>query len=100
MTNAITTELYEEFLRLAEAGDENAARAFLTDRYKDFPEEMQEKVMFAFFSEAVTKRAAEIEGVTKIQQEGMEMLTKLIAEKKKLEDQLRIDDLKKTLGAQ
>jgi hypothetical protein len=93
--------LYNEFLELLNKGDEAAARKFVTDNIKNFPEEVQDKIIFAFFEDAVNKEAAGIQGVAEIQKEGMEAMSQIEKAKKILEDQVKAEELKaKIVGEQ
>lgn len=94
------SKLYDEFLRLSEAGDEQAVRTFLTDHITEFPEEVREKIVFAFFEEALAGRAAAADALVARQQEGIDTLEKIIATEKEVANTERIEELKKTLGAQ
>lgn len=90
-------QLYSEFLQLAEAGDEVAARKFLTDHLADFPQETREKLVFAFFEEALEAKAKEAEAVHTAREEGLETLKKLIQEQKAVDNALKIIDLENGL---
>lgn len=45
--------LYNEFLTYADKNDEQGARTFLTDNFQQFPEEVQKKLIFILFEEAL-----------------------------------------------
>jgi hypothetical protein len=53
-----TSELFTQLEALIQGGDEPKARAFLVDHLAEFPEEAREKIMFAFFTEALGQEAA------------------------------------------
>ena len=91
-------ELYNEFLRISESGDEGAARAFLTERLAEFPEETRDEIVLAFFEEALLKNADAIQAKAAIQQEGMDALLEIQKAKREFESNARIDELKGTLG--
>lgn|SRR3990167_3318053 len=95
----IQADLYEEFYKLVQAGDEAVARKFLHDRFAEFSSDMQEEILFAVFQEAVLARANALKGITDIKQKGMDALAKLAKMKSDLQNEVKIIDLKNTLGA-
>jgi hypothetical protein len=92
-------ELMNGLATLLQNGSEEEARTFLTDHYLDFPEEIREKIGFAFLAEALTQQAAEMEAVSDVQRQGLTMLDALGAVKRELENVARIDELKTQLSA-
>jgi len=90
-------ELYAELMDLIEAGDEAKAREFLTDHLTEFPEEVQNKIAFAFFEEAVVNQAEEETAIRDFQKEGIETMTQLEKLKKGLENDQKVQDLRKDL---
>ena len=95
----IQADLYEEFYKLVQAGDEAVARKFLHDRFAEFPSDMQEEILFAVFQEAVLARADALKGITSIKKQGLDALAKLAKMKSDLQNEVKIIDLKNTLGA-
>ncbi len=91
-------KLYEEFLRIAESGDEDAAKKFFADHVNEFPEETREEILFAFMEEALLKKADSITGSATVKQGGVETIEALIKAKKDLENDARIDELQNSLG--
>ena len=96
---ATPSELYNEFLRIADSGDETAAREFLSKRLADFPQETQDEIVFAFMEEAILKRAEAIADNAALQKEGIDSIDQLEKAKKDLENDARIDELKGSLDA-
>ena len=90
-------KLYNEFLAYADKGDEAGARIFLVDNFKKFPEEVQEKITFAFFEEALMDKTKGMKEVAEMQKEGLEAMSQIDKAKKILEDQIKIKDLKAKL---
>ena len=90
-------KLYNEFLAYADRGDEAGARKFLVDNFKKFPEEVQEKITFAFFEEALMDKTKGMKEVAEMQKEGLEAMSQIDKAKKILEDQIKIKDLKAKL---
>ena len=98
MTDTFAT-LSEEFLHLADMGDEAAARKFLTDHIMEFPEEVREKIVFAFFEEALAEKATAERAVAAVQQEGIAALRSIIASEKEMGHADTVEELKRKLGA-
>lgn len=90
----IFIDLYNEFLVYVNKGDEAGARKFLLDNFKKFPEEVQDKLTFAFFEEALIDKAKGIKDTAEIQKQGLEAMSQIEKAKKVLEDQIKIKDLK------
>jgi len=93
-------ELYDEFLRISDTGDEAAARGFLSEHLAEFPEETRDAILFASFEEALLKHAEAIRGNAALQQEGLDAFSGLQHTKNEIERKARIDELKGNLGAQ
>jgi ferritin len=99
MTSTPTlSDLYKQLGDIADTGDEQAFRTFLTDHFNEFPEEIQKKIMFEFFSEALTAKVQNISQNAQIQQEGIEAIKEVEKAEKLLTDQQRLADLKSSLG--
>ncbi len=96
---ATPTELYDQFLQIARAGDEEAAKKFLADHLNEFPEETRNEILFAFYEQAVLKQADEVATDVAMKQEGLEALTVLEKAQKDIDNEIRIEELKEGLGA-
>jgi hypothetical protein len=69
-------ELLAEMERLAGAGDEKAFEAFALEHFKEFPEEVQGKILFGFYQETLEKPAGD--AITAdIQKQGLDALEKI-----------------------
>ena len=90
--------LYNEFLGLVNKGDEAGARNFLIENLQKFPEEVQDKLTFAFFEEALTDEAKKNEGIAKMQKEGLEAISQIDKAKKILEEKAKIEGLRSDLA--
>ncbi len=66
-------ELLAEMERLLEKGDEKALEAFTLEHFKEFPEDVQGKLLLSFYTEALEKEAGE-PGIADIQQQGLDAL--------------------------
>lgn len=90
-------DLYNEFLVYVNKDDEAGARAFLIDNLQKFPEEVQGKLTFAFFEEALMDKTKGIKDIAEIQREGLEAMSQIDKAKKILEDKIKIEDLRSSL---
>ena len=95
-----TMSLYKTFLGFVESGDEAAARAYLTDHFAEFPEDVQERLTLIFFEDALRSRAAATKEIGRMQQEGLQAVAYRAGEDRNLDDQAHIADLKKQLGTE
>lgn len=68
-------ELLAEMERLYEAGDSKALEAFAIEHFKEFPEEVQGKILFSFFSETLEREAGNAQ-IANIQKQGLDALEK------------------------
>ncbi|PIR83767.1 hypothetical protein COU18_03795 [Candidatus Kaiserbacteria bacterium CG10_big_fil_rev_8_21_14_0_10_51_14] len=91
-------DLTKQFDTLVQAGDEKAARAFLVENLQEFPQDMREKIILAFFAEAAVTQADEIGAKADIQKEGADALDILSQARAELENAQRITELQDQLG--
>ncbi len=92
-----TSGLYDSFISLMQKGDEVAARDFLITHLKEFPEELRDKLTLAFFAEGLAGAADEKRLVADFQKDGLATAKTLTEQKRKLEDRLKVLDIKKSL---
>ncbi len=92
--NYTSDALMKEFSEVVALGDEDAARKFLADNLKKFPQDVQDKIISAFFEEALSKKAADLHAVLDFQKEGIAAISDLEQGKRKLEDKQKLLDLK------
>ena len=69
-------ELLAAMEKLAEAGDEKAMEAFALEHFQEFPEDVQGKILFEFFGQAL-EREAGAAAIANLQQQGLEALDEL-----------------------
>lgn len=93
MTPALLKELTANLEQLIESGDEQAARKFLTDHYIDFPLDVQDKIAFAFFTEAVDQAEEEEAVVESVQTHGIDIMRFLAQTKREIATAQRINTL-------
>jgi len=67
----IPAQLRDELLALIEKGDEAAARAFVIDHLKEFPQESQDAIIMSLVEEAVAQKSADEDLVHEYRAEGM-----------------------------
>lgn len=91
------SDLYNEFLTYVNKGDEAGARKFLIDNLQKFPEDVQDKLTFAFFEEALLKEAKGIKEIAEVQKQGLDALSQIGKAKKILEDKIKVRDLRDKL---
>lgn len=91
------TDLYNEFMVYVDKGDEAGARKFLVDNIQKFPEEVQEKITFAFFEEALMNEAKSARGIAEAQKEGLDAMNQIDKAKKILEDKIKVKNLRAKL---
>ena len=93
------TELYDEFMRIGETGDEAAIEQFLTAHLAEFPEETRDQIVSAYLKEALTQEADEIRARGDVEKELIEQLDDAKGARSEIENQQRIQDLQKQIGA-
>jgi len=90
-------DLYSEFLTYVERDDEAGARKFLIDNLSKFPEEVQDKLTFAFFEDALRHDLEGTPELAEMQKEGLEAMNQIDKAKKILEDKIKIANLRSKL---
>lgn len=90
-------DLYNKFLAYVDKNDEEGARKFLIDNLQKFPEEVQDKLTFAFFEEALMDETKGIKDIAEMQKQGLEAISQIDKAKKILEDKRKIETLRSDL---
>ncbi len=90
-------DLYNEFIVYVNKDDEAGARKFLIDNLQKFPEEVQDKLTFAFFEEALLNETKGIQEVAEMQKQGLDAMSQIQKAKKILEDKIKVKDLRAKL---
>src|SRR3989338_6013653 len=91
------SELYNEFLTFVEKNDEEGARIFLINNLQKFPKEMQDKLTFAFFEEALMDETKGVKDIAEIQKQGLDAISQIDKAKKILAEKIKIEDLRSSL---
>jgi len=91
------SDLYNKFLVYVNKNDEQGARAFLIDNLQKFPEEIQDKLTFAFFEEALMDETKGIKDTAEMQKQGLDAMSQIDKAKKILEDKIKIENLRSNL---
>ena len=98
MNNQNLGDLYQQFSAIAESGDEKTAREFLKAHLKEFPEDVQRKIVFEFFADALGKDAKSAEQKAEIQKVGMEAIADIDKTKTEFTEKQKLQDLRSNLG--
>jgi len=93
----VSDALMKEFSEVVARGNEEDARRFLVDNLKKFPQDVQDKIITAFFEEALSKKANGLRAVADFQKEGLKAVNDLEQGKRKLEDKQKLLDLKESI---
>jgi len=93
-----TKSLRDEFMKVVETGNEQAAKDFIIDHLKEFPESAQTKIISAFFFDALEKEADGIEKRTALQKEALSVFADIEKAESKLSDEKKKIELKEGLG--
>ena len=93
-----TKSLRDEFMKVVETGNEQAAKDFIIDHLKEFPESAQTKIISAFFFDALEKEADGIEKRAVLQKEALAAFVDIEKAEKKLGDEKKKIELKEGLG--
>jgi hypothetical protein len=93
----VSDVLMKEFSEVVARGNEEDARKFLVDNLKKFPEDVQEKIVGAFFEEALSKKAEGLHTVADFQKEGLDAINDLEQGKRQLQDKQKLLDLKESI---
>ena len=92
------TELYTKLNALIETGDETAVRRFLIDHLKEFPEDLQKRIIFETFAEALYKKVEIETNIAQIKEEGVQAIKEIEKVEGKLKDQQKLAELRANLG--
>lgn len=91
-------DLYNKFLAYIEKDDEQGARTFLIDNLQKFPEEVQDKLTFAFFEEALMDTTKGIKDIAEMQKQGIDAMSQIDKAKKILEENAKVEELRGKLS--
>lgn len=91
-------ELYEEFREVLKENNEEKARDFLISHLEEFPKEAQEKIILAFFQEALEKAAEEANLLQDFQAKALNEIKEVEQVKRDLEDRLEIIKTKEEIS--
>jgi hypothetical protein len=74
--------LVEQLESLIEKGDERAARAFVMEHLKEFPEELQRSLAVDLFSDALDETARSQENLMRMKEKAVEAIEQFEEEEK------------------
>jgi hypothetical protein len=97
-TRDATQSLRDEFMKVVETGNEQDAKDFIIDHLKEFPEAAQQKIISAFFFDALEKESDTIEKRAAIQKEALSAFADIEKAESKLGDEKKKMELKEGLG--
>jgi hypothetical protein len=86
-------DLYNEFISYTDKNDEQGARDFLVNNLQKFPEDVQDRLTFIFFEEAIKNEAEKIENIASMQKQGLDTINRIDKIKKILEDKIKAENL-------
>lgn len=98
MNNQNIKSLYNKLTELVDAGDEGVVRAFLIEHLKEFPEDVQKKIAFEFFEDALDKKIESSEQVAQIQKQGLDSINEIEKAENTLKDKQKLSNLRSSLG--
>lgn len=94
----MVNERYNELLEIVKNGTEQESMTFLKTYFKEFPQDLQEKILFAFFVDEVNRQHEELYALEEVKRSGFDVLKKLEAIKKEMEEAQKIHDLEERLN--
>lgn len=90
-------KIYDAFIVHMEKGDEQAARQLLIENIPYFPKDLQDEILFRLFEEGVLRAAEEGKMSAKMQEQGLRNLEALHQVQNKIQDQLKIIEVERTI---
>ena len=95
MDTSISQNLRHEFAQLLKRGDEEAARRFLLEHLKEFPQDTQDAITIAFLEDALSQSANGNKTMANFRAQGMAILETLGEAKEEAEKQAKLVEIKK-----
>lgn len=89
--------LYQQIQTLVAKGEEQEAKAFLIEHLNDFPPELREKIIFAFFYEALEEASEEEKSLEEFRTQTISVLNEIREAKKEAQQKLDQINLKERL---
>ncbi len=90
--------LQEQFLKIIETGDEEAAEKFLIAHIQEFSEPLQKKIAFAFLEKTVRKQTTETEAIIDFQKQALAAFDDIEKEERILTDKKKELETREQLG--
>jgi hypothetical protein len=90
----VQNDLYTEFLKVADRGDEQEAKDFLLANLKRFPQDDQDAIVAAFFDDALKTASGDARAVAEFQKEGLRAAEKLEQLKAELQKKAKLLEAK------
>lgn len=86
-------KLYDEFYAILQEGDEVQARQFLTAHFAEFPQNVQDDLLAAFFEEVMETSAEEAAAINSAAEDTVAATQTLQKAKRILDDKLKAAEL-------
>ncbi len=90
-------QLYDEFMRLAEAEGEAAAEGFLNDHLGEFPEDTRNQIISEYISDALAQEAGEVRVRAEAEGDVIDALDDAKGARNEIANQQRIEELERQL---
>lgn len=97
MATQSEAEFYKKFFEFADRGDEDGARKFLTANISQLPQEVQDKVVMAFFEEAIAKKDRNDAAIAAFQKQGIQIMHDVGEAKEEAGKKLKMLEIKESL---
>lgn len=98
MINQNFKELYDKFREVMINGDEQEARNFLVSHLKEFPQEIQDEIVLAFFQEGLEKAAEEAQLLRDFQVQALEEVKEIEQIRGEVKDKLDLLKIKEEIS--
>ena len=95
--DTISPALWKEYNDVLSHSDEKEARDFLVEHLDEFPQDVKDAIISAFFEEALTRKAGDLQTIKSFQKDALKEVTSLEQGKKKLADKEKLLEIKKSL---
>ena len=86
----VLNNLYAEFLKVADRGNEQEIKDFLITNLKRFPQDEQDAIIAAFFDDALKTATDDARAIAKFQKEGLQAAENLEQLKQELKKKAKL----------
>jgi hypothetical protein len=92
-------KLYKEFREVLQEGDEQKAKDFLISHLKEFPKEVQDKIILAFFIEEIGKTIEDGKLLSDFQTKTLEEIERIELIEQELKDKLKLIEIQEKISS-